>query len=98
MTKRQEIEKALRVFGGGGREVNTYVPSGLCSLREKEVYDHLEHVRKSLKNRFVMTPAECAVCGYTFKDRSKVRPPSKCPKCHSEQINPPLFKIIEKTP
>ncbi|MFN3268425.1 MAG: transcriptional regulator [Zestosphaera sp.] len=66
----------------------------------KEVYEHLEHIAKSVRRIYnntrvlVMVPPECRSCGYVFKDLEKPKKPSKCPKCRSEKIKPPAFKIV----
>lgn len=65
----------------------------------KEVYEHLEHIAKSVKRTYknervlIMIPPTCRSCGYVFKDLGKPRKPSKCPRCKSERISPPAFKI-----
>ena len=38
-------------------------------------------------------PAQCKKCSFTFKERSKVKKPGRCPKCKSEWIMAPLFRI-----
>ncbi|MEE9614701.1 MAG: transcriptional regulator [Thermodesulfobacteriota bacterium] len=69
--------------------------SGLVGVREKEVYDHLEHIRKARKlfSIFRHTPAECVKCGFVFKKRERLKPPGRCPMCRGEAIEPPLFSI-----
>ncbi len=69
--------------------------SGLIRISEKEVYDHLEHVRKSMHrgSRLVVTPAECRKCGFVFSKRERLRKPGRCPVCRAESIRAPLFSI-----
>jgi predicted Zn-ribbon and HTH transcriptional regulator len=66
-------------------------------ISEKEVYDHLEHIRKSLLGRkdsqLVIMPAECAKCGFVFSKRERLKKPGKCPVCKRETIRAPLFSI-----
>ncbi|AAY79449.1 transcriptional regulator [Sulfolobus acidocaldarius] len=63
--------------------------------KEKEVYENLYHIAKSLKRKnvklFVYLP-KCNNCGYVF-NIEKPRKPSKCPECKSENIEPPKFTI-----
>ncbi|MEM0037309.1 MAG: transcriptional regulator [Zestosphaera sp.] len=67
-----------------------------------EVYEHLKHVAKTLKRAYggsyylAMVPPTCRSCGYVFKGLEEPRKPSKCPKCRSQRINPPAFKIVRK--
>ncbi|MCD6196263.1 MAG: transcriptional regulator [Staphylothermus sp.] len=75
---------------------------GLSPRDKYLVYDALTHIAKTIKRRsggrleLVMIPPTCKKCGYVFKDLKKPRKPSRCPRCKSERINPPLFKIISK--
>ena len=68
-------------------------------LSNSEIYEHLRHIAKSIrrssggKKVLLMKPPTCRKCGYVFKDLSKPRKPSKCPRCRSEWIEPPAFKI-----
>ena len=63
----------------------------------KEIREHLEHVRKSVRppQRFLVNPASCEKCGFVFKDRRKLHPPSRCPRCKSQSILDPSFTIAE---
>jgi predicted Zn-ribbon and HTH transcriptional regulator len=75
---------------------------GLTPRDKRLVYDALEHIAKTIRRRskgkleLVMIPPRCLKCGYVFKDLKKPRKPSRCPRCKSERISPPLFKIVEK--
>jgi len=70
--------------------------SALVRIPEKEVYGHLEHLRRSLaaNNRHLaVTPAECRKCGFVFSKRERLTKPGKCPKCRGESIHEPLYRI-----
>ncbi len=60
---------------------------------EKEVYDHLYHLAMSGKRKgfkvIVFSP-KCEDCGYVFDTFKR---PSRCPKCKSTRITPPMFLI-----
>ncbi|MEM1787016.1 MAG: transcriptional regulator [Pyrobaculum sp.] len=65
-------------------------------LKPEELYDELEHVKKSLKRmgyRLEVVPAMCKKCGFVFTDREKLKKPSKCPRCRGERIEPPKFYV-----
>lgn len=65
-------------------------------IAEKEVYSHLEHIRRSIHAAggiLEITPAECRRCGFTFAKRDRLTPPGKCPLCRHEAIMEPLFAI-----
>ncbi len=72
---------------------------GLEPGRESEIYEHLEHIAKSIRREsgfreaLIMELPRCKKCGYVFRDLKKPRKPSRCPRCKSEWIEPPRFKI-----
>ncbi|QGA53335.1 transcriptional regulator [Sulfolobus sp. E5-1-F] len=66
--------------------------------KEKEIYDHLEHLARSSKRKgyiLIMIPARCKSCGYIFNSE-KIKRPSRCPICKSEKIEMPKFLIRNK--
>ncbi|RLG79778.1 MAG: transcriptional regulator [Thermoprotei archaeon] len=73
---------------------------GLSSREERTIYTALTHIAKSVRRKskgklqLVMIPPVCKKCGYVFKHLDKPRRPSKCPRCKSERIEEPKFKII----
>ncbi len=70
--------------------------SGITRVPEREMYDHLDHIRKTLhktSQRLRVEPARCEKCGFVFQKRAKLSRPGKCPLCHSQLILPPLFSI-----
>ncbi|MGB9827795.1 transcriptional regulator [Thermosphaera chiliense] len=75
---------------------------GLEDLTPRDVYEHLEHIARTVKARskgreyLGMEPPYCRKCGYVFKDLDKPKKPSRCPRCKSEWISPPLFTILRK--
>ncbi|HDH04804.1 MAG TPA: transcriptional regulator [Nitrospirae bacterium] len=90
-TVRQEIKSALK-----GQTLSAKDISGAVRVSEKEVYEHLYHIQKTINKRdraLVATPAACKKCGFTFRKREKLKKPGKCPVCRSETIKEPLFSI-----
>jgi predicted Zn-ribbon and HTH transcriptional regulator len=72
--------------------------SQFARIPEKDVCDHLEHIRKTLNknNRQLETnPAQCEKCGFVYKKRERFSKPGKCPLCHSSLIYPPRFHIVK---
>ena len=71
--------------------------SGFVKISEKEVYAHLEHIKKSLHRRkdavFAVTPSVCNGCGFEFKKRERLKRPSRCPVCKSESLEEPVFCV-----
>jgi predicted Zn-ribbon and HTH transcriptional regulator len=69
-------------------------------IPEKEVSGHLEHIQKSLNkvgHHLHVKPAECLKCGFVFSKRDKLKTPGRCPVCHEEHIQEPLFSITAST-
>jgi len=90
-TVRQEIVAALR-----GRTLSAKDISAEVRISEKEVYDHLEHIRKTVLKKDLhleIYPAECVKCGFVFRKRERLKKPGRCPVCRSETIQHPLFSI-----
>jgi predicted Zn-ribbon and HTH transcriptional regulator len=70
--------------------------SSLLGVREKEIYPHLTHIRRTLQARgqtLVIAPYQCRLCGFTFKNRTKLHPPGRCPQCKLGSIKPAQFTI-----
>lgn len=79
------------------RQLTALEISRLIGIKEKEVYQHLPHIEKSVKGkgrRLNMTPYYCISCGFKFKDRKRFYPPGRCPLCREERISDALFKIM----
>ena len=91
-TLRQLIMKALEGSTLSARDI-----SGEVRISEKEVYDHLQHIQRSVNQNkgreFIVIPAECNKCGFVFKKRDRLKKPTKCPLCRHQSISVPLFSI-----
>lgn len=73
--------------------------SQLTRIPEKDICDHLEHIKKTLgkhNRQLITTPAQCEKCGFVYGKRDRLSKPGKCPVCHKNLIYPPCFHIIEK--
>jgi predicted Zn-ribbon and HTH transcriptional regulator len=71
--------------------------SQALGIREKEVYEHLTHVGRSVNadgKKLIVTPSRCLGCRYVFKNRKRYTPPSRCPLCKSERIVNPAYRIV----
>ena len=69
-----------------------------ASISEKDVAAHLEHLARSLPHealKLAVTPASCLACEYTFQDRGRYTTPGACPKCRSERVAPPSFRVTD---
>lgn len=65
-------------------------------IPEKEVYDHLEHLRRTLTvqgRRLIVAPSECKKCGFVFEKRERLTRPGKCPVCRGESISAPRYSV-----
>lgn len=92
-TVRHEIVSSLL-----GRTLSARDISHEVHIGEREVYDHLEHIRKSLNRKersLVVVPARCRKCGFEFRKRERLKAPGKCPVCKGESIADPLFSVVD---
>ena len=93
-TIRQEITALLSEGEYGAKNISKTI-----RISEKEVYDHLEHIGRSLKSqkmRLKITPAVCLTCGFKFEERNRFSSPGRCPKCKGEHIQDPKYVISDK--
>jgi predicted Zn-ribbon and HTH transcriptional regulator len=77
-------------------ELSAWEISGKMGISEKEVYEHLSHIARSVASqnkRVVITPADCQTCGYVFEDRKRFTRPGRCPQCKKSRIQNPRFRI-----
>jgi predicted Zn-ribbon and HTH transcriptional regulator len=87
-TLRHEIITLLSAESLTAREI-----SERLGIQEKEVLEHLEHVRIALHGGLVMIPALCMACGFSFRKRERLKGPGRCPVCRSEHLAEPRFSI-----
>jgi predicted Zn-ribbon and HTH transcriptional regulator len=81
----------------GEQELDARDLSQELGLKEKEIYEHLVHVERSVaasRGRFVITPSRCLLCGYVFEDRRRLTRPGRCPQCRRSKIQNPSFRIL----
>ncbi|SNR32449.1 transcriptional regulator [Halorubrum vacuolatum] len=88
-TTRQRIAERLREGPATASELGERL-----ALPTPVVYDHLEHVSKSVfdDEEFLVAPPECRECGFDRFD-DPVNYPSRCPECKNERIEEPAFVI-----
>ena len=73
--------------------------SGDVRISEREVYEHLEHIQRSVlksDHAFIVDPPVCRKCGFVFRKRERLKKPGRCPVCRNESITEPLFSIRVK--
>jgi predicted Zn-ribbon and HTH transcriptional regulator len=94
VTPRAAIRDALEHAALSALELSERV-----GVREKEIPEHLEHLERSLKARgegLSIEPASCLACGFVFKERRRFTSPGSCPRCRSERIVPPVFRVVPR--
>ena len=90
-TLREALRAALGEGPASARDLSERV-----GARERDVVEHLEHLRRSLAARgeeLAMDPASCLACGYVFRGRERLTRPSACPRCRGTRIEPPVFRV-----
>ena len=71
--------------------------SQAVGIREKEVYEHLPHIARSLavqNKKLIIQPAQCLSCGYIFEDRKRFTRPGRCPHCKKSHLDVPTYRIL----
>ena len=94
-TVRREMIAVLEQGDRSAKDLSSEV-----RISEKEVYSHLEHIRKTISatgRHLAVTPAECRKCGFVFSKRERLKKPGKCPVCRGESIHVPLYSIEENS-
>ncbi len=79
------------------REMGARDLSQMLGIQEKEVYEHLPNIARSVKNqgkRLIIRPASCLACGFVFEERRRFKPPGRCPKCRGTRIERPAYRIL----
>jgi predicted Zn-ribbon and HTH transcriptional regulator len=90
-TIRQKIIELLSNADLDARELSQEL-----GIREKEVYDHLAHVARSVKaenKKLIVHPSRCLQCGFVFEDRKRLTRPSRCPTCKQSYLQSPRYSI-----
>jgi predicted Zn-ribbon and HTH transcriptional regulator len=90
-TTRRQIRTLLEERPYTAKEISSAVHRS-----EKEVENHLEHLRKSLRSegrRLDQVPAGCRECGFVFRKRERLKAPSRCPVCKGEAVSDPSFLV-----
>jgi len=78
------------------KEMSARELSQAIGIREKEVYEHLPYIARSVavqKQKLIIQPAQCLGCGYVFKDRKRFTPPGRCPHCKQSHLDEPRYLI-----
>lgn len=90
-TVRQRIVQLLQRNALTAREL-----SQALHISEKDLYQQLPHLQRSLAARgqqLVADACECLACGHRFEGRRRFPPPSRCPRCHAERLRRPSYRI-----
>jgi transcriptional regulator len=68
-------------------------------IGEKEVYEHLPHIERSMVakgEKLRIHQPKCLKCGFLFAERKRFRPPGRCPDCKSSYLSKPAYEIIPR--
>ncbi len=90
MTRRQQIIVLLEL-----QPWSAYALANYFRVEVAEIFDDLEHIKYSIRPRkFKIIPALCKHCGFEFKDRVKLKAPTKCPRCKGESLTDAHISIV----
>jgi len=77
-------------------EMNARDLSQAMGIREKEVYEHLSHIARSVAaqgKKLNIRPFRCLECGYVFQDRQRFTRPGRCPRCKRSHIQEATYQV-----
>ena len=84
-----------------GTLLSSHQLAQLVGIPERQVEEHLTHIVKTLardaSRTFLLAPSHCQDCTYTFRDRTKLTRPSRCPRCRIEAITSPRYGIRDES-
>ena len=78
------------------REMSARELSQAMGILEKEVYEHLPHIARSVavqNQKLIIRPVRCLACGYVFRDRKRFTRPGRCPRCKKSHLSEPRYQI-----
>ncbi len=83
-----------------GTLLSSHQLAQLLGIPERQVEEHLTHIVKTIardpSRTFLLGPSECQGCAFTFRDRTRLTRPSRCPRCRNEAITSPRYGIREE--
>lgn len=91
----QTIRKQM-IFLLNKAEMNARDLSRAMGIREKEVYEHLSHIARSVAaqgKKLSIRPFRCLECGYVFLDRQRFTRPGRCPRCKRSHIQEATYQV-----
>jgi predicted Zn-ribbon and HTH transcriptional regulator len=94
--RNETVRKQLVTVLGYGEPLSARELSTEVRVREREVFNHLVHIQKSLEKSgrsLVVAPARCLKCGFVFAKRERLTRPGRCPSCRGTHIEEPRFSI-----
>ncbi|MBN2124328.1 MAG: transcriptional regulator [Deltaproteobacteria bacterium] len=83
----------------GERDMSARELSQALGIRERLVYEHLDHVARSLAShgkRLEPVPFRCLHCGFIFKERKRLTRPGRCPRCKKGHLETPVYRITDR--
>ena len=93
LTRRQRIIELL---------IDTETPlspediARILKIDARTVREDLKHIQYAIQRkgmRLAIVPQRCKKCGFVFSPSA--REASKCPRCHSQWLDPPRYRIMK---
>jgi hypothetical protein len=97
-TLRQQIRALLRREELSFDELRRVFGLGVRALEDE--LRHVERTARGAGEQLRIEPARCFGCGFVFRARGArhLHAPGRCPRCRSERIGDPTFRIESAGP
>ena len=93
LSRRQKI---IELLLNTERPLSVEEMSYMLKIDSEDIKKDLPRIAEAMERKgykFYIVPARCKKCGYEFEPSLHI--PSKCPRCHSQWLEPPRFKLVK---
>ena len=93
MSRRQKI---IELLLDTDRPLSVEEISRILHIDVENIKGDLSRIAEAMHRKgykFEIVPGRCRKCGYEFE--ASLHIPSKCPRCHSQWLEPPRFRLVK---
>ncbi len=93
LSRRQKI---IELLIDTDRPLSVEEMSAILHIDAETIKGDLPRIAEAMERKgykMEIVPARCKKCGYKFEPSLHI--PTKCPRCHSQWLEPPRFRLIK---